>query len=126
MSRLRRQGRVGALGHGQSHKFLTLAYQIEADCVRLLWVGKDRTKLSFEKFFTLIGEQVAGKVEFVCSDTWRPYLEIIAKHCPQALNILDRFHMVAKLNKALDEVVVPIERSKTSCDAFLALKHQVT
>ena len=93
---------------GQSHKFLTLVHQIEADCVRLLWVGKDRTKLSFEKFFTLIGDQLAGKVEFVCSDVClsirRPYLEVIAKHCPQALNILDRFHMVAKLNKALDEV----------------------
>jgi hypothetical protein len=25
-------------------------------------------------------------------------------HCPQALNILDRFHMLAKLSKALDEV----------------------
>jgi transposase len=89
---------------GKRHKFLTLVYQIEADCVRLLWVGRDRTKHSFEKFFALIGEQLAGKVEFVCSDMWRPYLEVIAKHCPQALNILDRFHMVAKLNKALDEV----------------------
>jgi transposase len=89
---------------GQSHKFLTLVYQIEADCVRLLWVGRDRTMKSFEGFFTLIGKDLAGKVEFVCSDMWRPYLEMIARHCPQALNILDRFHMVAKLNKALDEV----------------------
>ena len=89
---------------GKSHKFLTLVYQIEAGCVRLLWIGRDRTKHSFEKFFALIGEQLAGKVEFICSDMWRPYLEVIAKHCPQALNILDRFHMVAKLNKALDEV----------------------
>lgn len=89
---------------GKRHKFLTLVYQIEADCVRLLWVGKDRTKDSFEKFFALIGEQLAGKVEFVCSDMWRPYLDVIARRCPQALNILDRFHMVAKLNKALDEV----------------------
>lgn len=89
---------------GQSHKFLTLVYQIEADCVRLLWVGRDRTMKSFEGFFTLIGQGLASKVEFVCSDMWRPYLEMIARHCPQALNILDRFHMVAKLNKALDEV----------------------
>jgi len=89
---------------GKRQKFLTLVYQIEADCVRLLWVGKDRTKHSFETFFALIGEQLAGKVEFICSDMWRPYLKVIAKHCPQALNILDRFHMVAKLNKALDEV----------------------
>jgi transposase len=89
---------------GKSHKFLTLVNQIEADCVRLLWVGQDRTKHSFEKFFVLIGEQAAGKVEFICSDMWRPYLEVIARHCPRALNILDRFNMVAKLNKALDEV----------------------
>ncbi|MBN8509287.1 MAG: transposase [Burkholderiales bacterium] len=89
---------------GKSRKFLTLVYQIQADCVRLLWVGKDRTKQSFEDFFTLIGQQLAASVEFVCSDMWRPYLEIIDKHCPGALNILDRFHMVAKLNKALDEV----------------------
>lgn len=89
---------------GKHHKFLTLVYQIEAGCVRLLWVGRDRTKHSFEKFFALVGEQLASKIEFICSDMWRPYLEVIAKHCPQALNILDRFHMVAKLNKALDEV----------------------
>ena len=43
-------------------------------------------------------------MELVCSDMWRPYLEVIAKDCLQALNILDRFHMVAKLSKALDEV----------------------
>lgn len=89
---------------GKSGKFLTRVYQIEADCVRLLWVGKDRTKQSFESFFTLIGAQLAASVEFVCSDMWRPYLEVIAKNCPKALNILHRFHMVAKLNKALDEV----------------------
>ena len=57
-------------------------------------MGKARTKLSFEKIFILIGQQVAGKVEFACSDMWRPYLEIIAKHCPQALNIVDRVGVV--------------------------------
>jgi transposase len=89
---------------GKTHKFLTLVYQIEADCVRLLWVGQERTVRSFERFFALFGTEVAGRIEFVCSDMWRPYLDVIARRCPQALNILDRFHMVAKLNKALDEV----------------------
>ena len=35
---------------------------------------------------------------------WPPYLQLIRQHCSQALNILDRFHIVAKMNKALDEV----------------------
>ena len=35
---------------------------------------------------------------------WRPYLDVIAKKVGQAIHILDRFHIVAKLNKALDEI----------------------
>jgi len=70
----------------------------------LLWVGRERTTESFENFFALIGTELAAKVEFVCSDMWKPYLQLVAKHCPQALNILDRFHIVAKMNLALDDV----------------------
>jgi len=32
------------------------------------------------------------------------YLDVIRQKCSQALHILDRFHIVAKMNKALDEV----------------------
>ena len=39
---------------------------------------------------------------FVCSDMWKPYLKLIRKHCSEALHILDRFHVVANMNKALD------------------------
>ena len=105
----RQLGSIRAIGvdeiqYGRGHQYLTLVYQIEAGCVRLLWVGKERTVESFEKFFTLIGQALAQKIEFVCSDMWQPYLKMIAKHCTQALNILDRFHVVAKMNVALDEV----------------------
>lgn len=105
----RELGAIRAIGvdeiqYGKGHQYLTLVYQIEAGCVRLLWVGKERTQESFEKFFTLIGKELAEKIEFVCSDMWKPYLTLIERHCTNALNILDRFHVVAKLNLALDEV----------------------
>jgi len=35
---------------------------------------------------------------------WKPYLHVIRERCSQALHILDRFHIVAKLNDALDDV----------------------
>ena len=35
---------------------------------------------------------------------WEPYLKVIREKCSDALHILDRFHIVAKMNKALDEV----------------------
>jgi len=35
---------------------------------------------------------------------WERYLKVIREKCSEALHILDRFHIVAKMNKALDEV----------------------
>ncbi len=35
---------------------------------------------------------------------WEPYLKLIREKCSEALHILDRFHIVAKMNKALDKV----------------------
>lgn len=95
---------VDEIAYGKGHKYLTLVYQIEADCTRLLWVGEERTKAAFQKFFDLIGTELSQRIEFVCSDMWKPYLDLIKKNCTGALNILDRFHVVAKLNLAIDEI----------------------
>jgi len=83
---------------------LTLVYQIDLDVTRLLWVGRERTIESFRGFFAVIGDELASKIVFVCSDMWEPYLKVIREKCSEALHILDRFHIVAKMNKALDEV----------------------
>ena len=67
-------------------------------------MGKERTIESFQEFFTAMGQVVISKIAFVCSDMWEPYLKLIREKCSEALHILDRFHIVAKMNKALDEV----------------------
>jgi transposase len=95
---------VDEIQYAKGHKYLTLVYQIDQGITRLLWVGKERTIESFQGFFAVIGEELASRIEFVCSDMWQPYLDVIREKCSQALNILDRFHIVAKMNKALDEV----------------------
>jgi transposase len=95
---------VDEIQYAKGHKYLTLVYQIDSGFTRLLWVGKERTIASFEGFFTVIGKQLAAQIEFVCSDMWQNYLDVIRDKCPQALHILDRFHIVAHMNKALDEI----------------------
>ncbi len=90
--------------YAKGHKYLTLVYQIVLDITRLLWVGKERTVESFQGFFTMIGEGLTSKIVFICSDMWEPYLKLVREKCAEALHILDRFHIVAKMNKALDEV----------------------
>jgi transposase len=51
-----------------------------------------------------MGKHVISKIVFVCSDMWEPYLKLIRENCSEALHILDRFHIVANMNKALDHV----------------------
>jgi transposase len=95
---------VDEIQYAKGHKYLTLVYQIDQGLTRLLWVGRERTLESFQGFFTVLGEARAAQIQFVCSDMWKPYLDVIRVKCSQALHILDRFHIVAKMNKALDEV----------------------
>ena len=95
---------VDEIQYAKGHKYLTLVYQIDAHLTRLLWLGKERTVETFEGFFTLIGKELAAQIEYVCSDMWKPYLRVIREKCSQALHILDRFHIMAKMNEALDDV----------------------
>jgi len=102
-------GQIDAIGvdeiqYAKGHKYLTLVYQIDLDVTRRLWVGRERTIEPFRGFFTIIGDELASKIVFVCSDMWEPYLKVIREKCSEALHILDRFHIVAKMNKALDEI----------------------
>jgi transposase len=88
----------------KGHKYLTLVYQINPHCTRLLWIGKERTEATFGEFFDFLGQEKTKQLQFICSDMWKPYLKVIKNRAGHALHILDRFHIVARLNKALDEV----------------------
>jgi transposase len=88
----------------RGHKYLTLVYQIDADCRRLLWAGKDRTTKTLLRFFRMLGKERSGQLRFVCSDMWQPYLKVIGKKASRAIHVLDRFHIMAKMNKAIDDV----------------------
>ena len=94
---------VDEIQYAKGHKYLTLVYPIDLGVTRLLWVGRERTIESFQGF-AVIGDELASKIVFVCSDMWEPYLKVIREKCSEALHILDRFHIVANMNKALDEV----------------------
>ena len=88
----------------KGHRYLTVVYQIDAACRRLLWIGPERTAKTLLRFFRMLGRERTAALQFVCSDMWQPYLKVIAKKAAQALHILDRFHIVARLNKAIDDV----------------------
>jgi transposase len=92
-------------GRGKrADQFLTVIYQIDRHCRRLLWVGRRRTRATLRRGLAALGPAVVRGLRFVCSDLWRAYLTVIALRAPQALHVLDRFHITLHLNQAVDQV----------------------
>jgi len=88
----------------KGHHYLTCVYQLDQGFRRLLWCGKDRKIKTLLRFFREFGKERCARLRFVCSDMWPAYLKVIKKKAVNALNILDRFHIMKKFNAAIDEV----------------------
>ncbi len=99
------------------HKYATVVYQIDAGCRRLLWIGKDRKAKTLLRFFHDFGKERTERIKVICSDMWKPYLKVIAKKAVNAVNVLDRFHIMKMFNDALDKVRRE-ESAKLSKDGY--------
>jgi transposase len=88
--------------HG--HQYLTLVYQIDATCKRLLWIGQERRVKTLLRFFRWFGPARTQALRFICSDMWKPYLKVVAKKAGHAVHILDRFHIAMHMSEAIDAV----------------------
>jgi len=88
----------------RASNFLTVIYQIGAHCRRLLWVGPGRSQRTLHQGLKAVGPEVVKGLRFVCSDMWKPYLDIIAAQAGEALHVLDRFHITLHLHQAVDHV----------------------
>jgi transposase len=102
---------VDEIQYRKGHCYVTLVYQLDDDNRRLLGIEKDRDASSLQRFFKKFNEGTEGEgvtlrsslIEFVCSDMLKAYLNAIESNCPNALNILDRFHVKGHLTKAVDD-----------------------
>lgn len=95
--------RRGSKAHG-GPKYLTLVYQIDEKRKRLLWIGQDRREATLHRFFDWLGPERTAQLRFACSDMWPAYLKVIRLRASKAVQILDRFHVMAMMNKALDRL----------------------
>jgi len=95
---------VDEMQWGRGHNYVTVVYQINEGSRRLLWVGQHRTSKTLLRFFRWLGKERTGVIEFICSDMWRAYLKVVAKKAGHAIHILDRFHIMTHMSKAIDKV----------------------
>ncbi len=60
----------------KADNFLTVIYQIDAGCRRLLLVGRRRSQATLRRGLKALGPEVVKGLRFVCSDMWKPYLKV--------------------------------------------------
>jgi transposase len=95
---------VDEVAYRKGHKYLTLIYDIGGSAKRLLAVQEDREEASLRRGFAELGTDFCERIQFVCSDMWKSYLNVIQEKLVGAVHVLDRFHIMQKFGKALDEV----------------------
>lgn len=108
------------------HKYLTVVYQIDKHCRRLLWIGLNHRAITLMRFFHWFGDERTRLLKFVCTDMWAPYLKVLAykakKGVLSAARLLDRFHIAQMMSKAIDKVRAG-EAKELAAKGFDVLKH---
>ncbi len=89
----------------KGHQYATVV--MDAERLRVLWVGEGRSRAALQPFFDLRGEEGCRRIEAVAMDMNTAFdLEVRAR-CPQAEVVFDLFHVVARFGReVIDRVRV--------------------
>ena len=87
----------------KGHKYVTVLSHPRSGVV--LNVGEDRDGKSVKSLLTkTFTKQQLNDINTVSMDMWQPYINTITNKCPNAEIVHDKFHLVAYLNKGIDQV----------------------
>ncbi len=88
-------------GETRDDLFLTVIVDIKTH--KVIWVSSSRRKEALDEFFKIIGDQACSNIKVVATDQHKGYSASVAEYCKNAVVVLDRFHLVANFNEALNE-----------------------
>lgn len=88
-------------GETRDDLFLTVILDIRTH--KVIWVADSRRREALDEFFKIIGKEACDKIKVVATDQHDGYSASVAEHCPNAVVVLDRFHLVQNFNEALNE-----------------------
>jgi len=80
-----------------------------------------RTKKTLIAHFERLGPEFCAQIESVSFDMWTTYSTISKRFFPQAVHVVDRFHVVKALNKVLDVFRRKLRREQPEVEAFKSI-----
>lgn len=89
----------------KGHEYVTVVCDL-CKPARVLAVGDGRGRASLDEFYKGLKEDQRSGIQGVAMDMWGPYISSTLEHVPGAADkiVFDKFHIVAHLKKAVDDV----------------------
>lgn len=81
----------------KGHRYATVV--MDAQCMRVLWVGEGNSREAIRPFFELLGKEGCRQIEAVAMDMNTAFDLEVRKHCPNAEVVYDLFHVVARFGR---------------------------
>ena len=81
----------------KGHRYATVV--MDADRMRVLWVGEGNSREAIRPFFKLLGPERCRQIEAVAMDMNTAFDLEVQQHCPQAEVVYDLFHVVARFGR---------------------------
>jgi transposase len=69
---------------------------------RAIFVGDGRESEVLKPFWKRL-KSAGAKLEAIAMDMWPAYLKSVTENAPDVKIVFDKFHMIKKMNEALDE-----------------------
>lgn len=86
----------------KGHKYLTIIRDYDTGvAIKIIF---SRTYEATVEALKSLGKEILNGIEYASLDMWDPYIKAIQECCPQAKLVFDKFHVVKKVNEALDKV----------------------
>lgn len=103
----------------KGHKaYVCVLVDLQRACV--VDVLKERTQAYLTDYFRQKGEPFLAHIEVFSSDMWDGFINVATTLMPNAVIVIDRFHVMKNLHKALDEFRRSLRRVYSAADV---LKH---
>jgi transposase len=86
----------------KGHKYFTIIRDYDSGIAIAILFGRGYEETA--KALDSLGKEKLEKILYASLDMWDPYIKAINEKCPNAKLVFDKFHVVKKVNEALDKV----------------------
>jgi len=88
-------------GETRDDRFFTVITDLKTR--RVVWVANSRRKEALDQFFHLIGPEACQQIKVVATDQHEGYRASVREHCPNAMVVWDKFHLLQSFGEVVNE-----------------------